>query len=60
MDIPVPGHSPIPKSLFWARRALKGDPTVETNDLVIKFISMVENEAKVAAQIAGRRQDLLH
>ena len=42
----IPGHSPIPKSLFWARRALKGDPTVETNDLVIKFISMVENEAK--------------
>ena len=58
--VDIPGHSHIPKSLFWARRALKGDPTVETNDLVIKFISMVENEAKVAAQIAGRRQDLLH
>jgi len=39
----IPGHSPIPKSLFWARRALKVDPT---NDFVIKFISMVENEAK--------------
>ena len=56
----IPGHSPIPKSLFWARRALKGDLKVETNDLVIKFISMVENEAKVTAQTAGRRQDLLH
>ncbi|KAK1736817.1 hypothetical protein QTG54_012262 [Skeletonema marinoi] len=44
--VDIPGHSHIPKSLFWARRALKGDPTVETNDLVIKFISMVENEAK--------------
>eukprot|EP00984_Skeletonema_dohrnii_P025136 scaffold14255_cov141-Skeletonema_dohrnii-CCMP3373.AAC.1 len=32
----IPGHSPIPKSLFWSRRALKGDLTVETNDLVIK------------------------
>eukprot|EP00984_Skeletonema_dohrnii_P021943 scaffold11070_cov164-Skeletonema_dohrnii-CCMP3373.AAC.2 len=42
----IPGHSPIPKSLFWARRALEGDLPVETNDSVIKFISMVENEAK--------------
>ena len=40
----IPGHSPIPKSLFWARRALKGDLTVETNDLVIKFISMIETK----------------
>eukprot|EP00985_Skeletonema_marinoi_P033328 scaffold41036_cov95-Skeletonema_marinoi.AAC.2 len=39
----IPGHSPIPKTLHWARRALKVDPT---NDFVIKFILMVENEAK--------------
>ena len=42
----IPGHSPIPKSLFWARRALKGDLKVETNDLVIKFISMIETKEK--------------
>ena len=38
----IPGHSPIPKALFWARKAL----TVKTNDHVTELISMVENETK--------------
>jgi len=42
----IPGHSPIPKALFWARKALKIDATVKTNDHVTELISMVENEAK--------------
>eukprot|EP00984_Skeletonema_dohrnii_P012347 scaffold4992_cov156-Skeletonema_dohrnii-CCMP3373.AAC.6 len=42
----IPGYSPIPTILFWARKALKKDPTVTTNDFATKLISMLENQVK--------------
>ena len=41
----IPGHSPIPRSLFWARTALKGD-SASAKDHANGLISMVENQAK--------------
>ena len=35
----IPGHSPIPKSLFWANQVLEGDSPTE-------LISTIESRAK--------------
>ncbi len=42
----IPGHSPIPTFLFWGRRAMEGNLPVEFKDIVIKFISELENHVK--------------
>ncbi len=43
----IPGHSPIPKTLFWLRKALESDSltTMWTNS-VKKQLSQLENKAK--------------
>jgi len=41
----IPGHSPIPKALFWARKAQQGDsPPIRGN--ATKLISIIETKAK--------------
>ncbi len=48
----IPGHSPIPKSLFWARKAigvssnLVHASSVTVANAAIDFISSLENQAK--------------
>ncbi len=43
----IPGHSPIPKFLFWGRRAAEGNEfSVETKNHIIKSISKIEEHAK--------------
>eukprot|EP00985_Skeletonema_marinoi_P023272 scaffold15391_cov99-Skeletonema_marinoi.AAC.1 len=43
--IEIPGYSPIPKSLFWARIAMKKGST-ETAGIATNLISILENDAK--------------
>ncbi|KAK1736843.1 hypothetical protein QTG54_012288 [Skeletonema marinoi] len=41
----IPGHSPIPKALFWARKALEDD-SFPLRDNVTLILSAMENEVK--------------
>jgi hypothetical protein len=43
--VEIPGHSPVPKALFWARRVHEGDDG-ELRGNASELISMVENTAK--------------
>eukprot|EP00985_Skeletonema_marinoi_P019786 scaffold11482_cov103-Skeletonema_marinoi.AAC.5 len=41
----IPGHSPIPKALFWARKALEDD-SFPLRDNVTLILSAMENEER--------------
>ncbi len=43
--VDIPGHSPIPKALFWLRRALEGG-SLSWKDSVKESLSQMENKAK--------------
>ena len=42
----IAGHSPIPKFLFWGRKAVKGNLPVGMNDHLTKCISISEDQIK--------------
>ncbi len=44
--VEIPGHSPIPTFLFWARRLVEGDSPVKTNNGFSVEMKMVEKHYK--------------